>query len=175
MAFFWPLFTKAQLYGMYGLKWSYGQILQSPLGSFAAPSGLSLVSLLPLINALLAWSVSFGGRSSLGRFVVVPYSFNFLNNRSNGAPWDVQSCRYLFITRPWSVPLHNFVPDLFQRAPWSLWCHLHGVADSGAFQNRCIYTEIMWQILWHLDCTQVDYIMWLFKVIGCNRSYSGAS
>ena len=30
-----------------------------------------------LINALLAWSVSFGGRPSLGRFVVVPYSFNF--------------------------------------------------------------------------------------------------
>ena len=31
-----------------------------------------------LINALLAWSVSFGGQPSLGRFVVVPYSFNFL-------------------------------------------------------------------------------------------------
>lgn len=27
-----------------------------------------------LINALLAWSVSFGGWPSLGRFVVVPYS-----------------------------------------------------------------------------------------------------
>ena len=31
-----------------------------------------------LINALLAWSVSFGGRPFLGRFVVVPYYFNFL-------------------------------------------------------------------------------------------------
>ena len=30
------------------LKWSYGQILQSLMWSFAAPSGLSLVSLLPL-------------------------------------------------------------------------------------------------------------------------------
>jgi hypothetical protein len=39
---------KAQLCGMYGLKWSYGQILQSLLWSFAAPSALSLVSLLPL-------------------------------------------------------------------------------------------------------------------------------
>jgi hypothetical protein len=32
----------------------------------------------PLINAFLAWSVNFGGQPSLGRFVVVPYSFNFL-------------------------------------------------------------------------------------------------
>ena len=31
-----------------------------------------------LINALLAWSMSFGERPSLGKFVVVPYSFNFL-------------------------------------------------------------------------------------------------
>ena len=63
------------------------------------------------------------------------------------------------------------------RAPWSSWCRLlggapclvvplawwwpllSGVADSGAFQNRCIYTEIMW----------------LLKVIGCTRSYLGAS
>ena len=37
--------------------------------------GLFVVS---LINALLVWSVSFGGRPSLGRFVVVPYSFIFL-------------------------------------------------------------------------------------------------
>ena len=76
---------------MYGLKWSYGQILQSPLWSFAAPSVLSLVSVASLINALLAWSVSFGGQPSLGRFVVVSYSFHFLNNGFNGAPWDVQS------------------------------------------------------------------------------------
>jgi hypothetical protein len=48
MAFFWPLFRKAQLYGVYGLKWFYGQILQSLLWSFAAPSRLSLVALLPL-------------------------------------------------------------------------------------------------------------------------------
>ena len=31
-----------------------------------------------LINALLAWFVSFGERPSLGRFVVVPDSFHFL-------------------------------------------------------------------------------------------------
>ena len=37
-----------KLCGVYGLKWSYGQILQSPLWSFAAPSGWSLVSLFPL-------------------------------------------------------------------------------------------------------------------------------
>jgi hypothetical protein len=31
-----------------------------------------------LINVPLAWSVSFGGRPSLGRFAVVPYSFHSL-------------------------------------------------------------------------------------------------
>ena len=53
-----------------------------------------------LINALLVWSVSFGGRSSLGRFVVVPYSFFLFYNGFNGALWDVQSFRYFFITQP---------------------------------------------------------------------------
>ena len=48
MAFFWPLFHKVQLCGVYDLKLSYGQILQSPLWSFAAPSGLSLITLLRL-------------------------------------------------------------------------------------------------------------------------------
>ena len=46
--FFWPLFCKAQRCGGYGLKWFYEQILQSLLWSCKAPSGLSLVSLLPL-------------------------------------------------------------------------------------------------------------------------------
>ena len=76
--FFWPLFRKAQLCGVYGLKWSYGQILQSPLWSFCTSFkvifGLFVGS---LINALLAWCVRFGGRPSLGRFVVFPYSFDF--------------------------------------------------------------------------------------------------
>ena len=43
--------------------------------SFRVIIGLFVAS---LINALLAWSVSFGGQPSLGRFVVVPYSFTFL-------------------------------------------------------------------------------------------------
>ena len=43
--------------------------------SFRVIFGLFVAS---LINALLAWSVSFGGRPSLGRFVVVPYSFHVL-------------------------------------------------------------------------------------------------
>ena len=42
--------------------------------SFRVIFGLFVAS---LINALLAWSVSFGGRPSPGRFVVVPYSFHF--------------------------------------------------------------------------------------------------
>ena len=90
LIFFWTLFRKDQLCGVYGLKRSYGQILQSPLWSFAAPSGLSLVSLLPVINALLAWAGSFGGRPSVGRFVVAPYSFKFFIMDLNGDQWDVQ-------------------------------------------------------------------------------------
>ena len=43
--------------------------------SFNVIFGLFVAS---LINALLAWSVSFCGRPSLGRFIVVPYSFHFL-------------------------------------------------------------------------------------------------
>ena len=43
--------------------------------SFSVIFGLFVAS---LINALLAWSMSFGGEPSLGWFVVVPYSFNFL-------------------------------------------------------------------------------------------------
>jgi hypothetical protein len=38
------------------------------------------------INALLAWSVSFGVWPSLGRFVVVPYSLKKMYNGFNGAP-----------------------------------------------------------------------------------------
>ena len=52
---------------------------------------------------------AFGGRPSFGRFVVVPYSFHFFNG-FNGALWDIQSFIYFFITQPWSVHLHNFVP-----------------------------------------------------------------
>ena len=53
--------------------------------SFRVIFGLFVAS---LFNALLAWSVSFGGRPFLGRFVVEPYSFHFFYN---GALWDVQS------------------------------------------------------------------------------------
>ena len=37
-----------------------------------------MVFVVALINALFAWSVSFGGRPSLSRFVVVPYFSTFL-------------------------------------------------------------------------------------------------
>ena len=63
MAFFWTLFRKAQLCVVYGLKCSFRVIF----GLFVAT----------LINILIVWSMSFGGQPSLGRFVVVPYSFNF--------------------------------------------------------------------------------------------------
>ena len=65
--------------------------------SFRVIFGLFVAS---LINARLAWPVSFGGRPSLGRLVVVPYSFNFLIMDLNGASWDVQSFGYFSITQP---------------------------------------------------------------------------
>ena len=83
-------------------------------GAFAAPSRLSLVSLLPLwlmpslpglwvfVGGPLFWQVCCGA-----------IFFPFLNNGFNGAPWDVQSFRFFLITHPWSVLLHNFVPGLF--------------------------------------------------------------
>ena len=55
--------------------WKDTQISHVELcSSFRVIFGLLVAS---LINALLAWSVNFGGRPSLGRFVVVPYSFHF--------------------------------------------------------------------------------------------------
>ena len=42
--------------------------------SFRVIFGLFVAS---LSKALLAWSMSFGGRPSLGRFVVVPYFLIF--------------------------------------------------------------------------------------------------
>ena len=94
--FLWTLFRKAQLCGEHSLKWSYGQILQSPLWSFAAPSGLSLVSLLPLWLMPSLPGLSFGGRPALGRFVVVPDSFHVLI-MDLMALWDVQSFGYFFL------------------------------------------------------------------------------
>ena len=49
--------------------------------SFKVIFGIFVAS---LINALLAWSVSFGGRPSVGRFVVVPHSFHFFHNGFKG-------------------------------------------------------------------------------------------
>ena len=65
--------------------------------SFRVLFGLFVAS---LIHALLTWSVGFGGQPSLGRFVVVPYSFNFFIMDLMLLPgmfkvWDI-----LFITQP---------------------------------------------------------------------------
>ena len=135
MAFF-------HLCGLYGLKWSYGLILQSPLWSFA-----SLLSLLPLwlMPSLSGLWVLVGGRllaDLLGCHIVS----NF-NNWFNGALRDVPSFGYFIITQPWSVLLQNLSLTCLERSlvfmvPLAWWCPLlSGVADSGAFQNRCIYWD----------------------------------
>ena len=59
---------KAQLCGVLRVQWSMNRY-QSPLWSFPAPSGLSLVSSLSLIDALLACSVSFGEQPTPGRWM----------------------------------------------------------------------------------------------------------
>jgi hypothetical protein len=66
-----------------------------------------------LINALLAWFMSFGGRPSLGRFVVVPYSFHVLIMDLMVLCGMFKVSDIFFTTQPLSVLLQNFVPDLF--------------------------------------------------------------
>ena len=104
--------------------------------SFGVIFGLFVAS---LNNSLLAWSVSFGGKPSLGRFVVVSYYFHFLIMDLNCAPWDVQSFRSFFITQPWSVLLQTLSLTSLEN-PWSSRCRLlSGVAGPEDFQNRCMY------------------------------------
>jgi hypothetical protein len=64
--FFWSLRLKVVL-------WTISSV--ELCSSFRVIFGLFVAS---LINALLAWTASFGGQSSLGRFVVVPYPFHSL-------------------------------------------------------------------------------------------------
>jgi hypothetical protein len=89
---------------------------------------------------------------------VVPYSLQFLIMDLTVLRGMFKVSDIVFINKPWSVLLHNFVP--VWRAP--SWCPLlRGVADSGAFQNRCrcFYTCIacgfrlgfstpLWYISW---------------------------
>ena len=94
LIFIWTLFRKAQLCGVYGLKWSYGQILQSPLWRFAAPSGLPLVSFLPLwlipsLPGPWVWWAALSCKVCWGAIF-----FPFFNNGFNGALWDVQRFWY---------------------------------------------------------------------------------
>ena len=65
--------------------------------SFRIIFGLFVVS---LINALLAGTVSFGGRPSLGRFVVVPYSFSFLRMDLMVLRGMFKGSYIFFITQP---------------------------------------------------------------------------
>nr|XP_046167442.1 uncharacterized protein C1orf50 homolog isoform X1 [Oncorhynchus gorbuscha] len=77
MAFFSGHLSKTRLCGVYDLMvlWRDSQISEVELcSSFRVVFGLFV----PLINALLAWAVSFGGRPHLGRFVVVPCSLKVL-------------------------------------------------------------------------------------------------
>ena len=69
----------------------------TPISAVELCSSFRVIFGASLITALLAWSVSFGGWPSFGRFVVVPYSFHFFYNGFNVAPWDGQRFGYLFL------------------------------------------------------------------------------
>ena len=110
--FFLSLFHKNPVLWSVRLKVVLWTDIPTPLRSFAAPSGLSLVSLLPLwlmpsLPGLWVWWAALSWQVCCGATF-----FPFFNNGFNGAQWDVQSF-YFFITQPWFVLLHNFVPDLF--------------------------------------------------------------
>jgi hypothetical protein len=64
--------------------------------SFRVIFGLFVAS---LINALLAWSVSFGGRPTLGRCVVVPGYFHSLIMDLIVLS-EMFKCSYFCITQP---------------------------------------------------------------------------
>ena len=82
-----------------------------PMGRFSAVELCSSLTVtFVLINAPMARSVSFGGRPSLVRFVVVLCSFHL-----KGIMKDLD---IFFITQPW----------LARRAPWSSWCDASGLA-----------------------------------------------
>ena len=88
--------------------------------SFRVIFGLFVAS---LINALLAWSMSFGGWPSLGRIVVVPYSFHFLIMDLIVLCSKFQIFFYnpsLICTSP------QLCPWPVWREPWSSWFSLLG-------------------------------------------------
>ena len=129
---------------MYGLKWSYGQILQSPLLCFAAPSGLSLVSLLPLINALLAWSefwwAALPWQVCCGALFLKIYILDLMVLREMFKVSDVflQSNPDLYFST--TLSLTCLESSLVFMVPLVWWCPLLcDVTDSGAFQKSCIY------------------------------------
>ena len=139
--------------------------------SFGVIFGLFVAS---LINALLAWSVSFGGRPSLGRF------FPFYNHGFYSAPWDVQSL--IFFYNPTLIcTFPQLYPSPVWRAPWSSWCPLlSGVADTLAFQNRCIqfksevhihlsqiHLNSVFHNSWHLRSVRITT---LFKNVKCQNN-----
>ena len=84
--------------------------------------------------------MSFGGRVSIGRFVVKPYSFNVLIMGLMVLRGRFKVSDIFLEPNP---DLYYFVPDLCGELLGLLGHLLSGVADSGAIQNRCIYTEII--------------------------------
>lgn len=70
-----PFYQTDQLSGLYGLPGPMVLLQGTPFFT-ALLSGFFVLSF--LINALLAWSMSCGWQSSLNKFIVAPYFFNFL-------------------------------------------------------------------------------------------------
>ena len=66
-----------------------------------------------LINLLLAWSSSLEGWPDLGRVLVVPYIFHFLMTILTVLQGILKVFEIFFTLIPWSVPFHNFIPEVF--------------------------------------------------------------
>ena len=119
--------------------------------SFRVVFGLFVAS---LINSLLVWSVSFGGRPFSWKGLLWCHILTIFLIMDLMVPCGLFNF-YLFFYPTLICTSPQCCPWPVWRAPWSSWCHmLSGVAESGAVRKRCIYTEIMW----HLDCTQVDFV-----------------
>ena len=96
-----------------------------------------------LINALLARSMSFGVRLSLGRFAVVPYSFHLVMIDLMVLLGIIKDLD-IFYNLTLTCTSQQHCPLLVWRVHWSSWqCLVSGasclgVAASGAFKKVCV-------------------------------------
>ena len=140
VASFWPLLRKAQLCGVHSWSWSNGHTAVSSVELFAW-----------VLVELFAWVLV---DDPLWAGVLWCLIHSHCNDGFNGVGFPkcfstALTVSSLVLAVPPDWPALT-VSSLVLAAPPDWLCCRH----SGTFQIRCLYTEIMW----HLDCTQVDFI-----------------